>query len=621
MDFFGAQEKARGRTTLLVVLLVLALASLVGALYALAVVGLRGGAGWWHPDLLATTSLVAGGSILVGGLIRHQALRQGGSAVAASLGGRRIARGGASPEEARYLNVVEEMALASGTPVPACFVLDGEPGINAFAAGNTPSDAAVAVTRGALEQLSREELQGVVAHEFSHIANGDVRLNLRLVAVVAGLVTLTQLGYLVVRLVGNTSGSRRDKDGGARLALLAAGLAIMAAGFGGRFFARLIQASISRQREFLADAAAVQYTRNPLGLAGVFRKLAREGARAAASGGGSSRGLAAAGQADVQHMLFAEAPSLWVSLMATHPPLQERLRRLDPGATLTEGARRSPASQEAASDAVGLAGSAPPPLPAAADRPSDGAIQDAVGFRGALPPQLRAAAAEPVGALGLLFGLTLSVHGADRERQLAVIRRLVEGEVEREILRIAPQVAALPEGHRIPLLDLAMPALRELTSGQRAQVLAALDETGVAASDGLMGLLLRASARRHLSPEDPPGLRVPSAQEADAHRRLVLSAVVAMSRQDPPGRLRSHAAACRLLGVDPGSGPAESPDLAVVASSLGALRGLPVPARRDIVRACGVAMLSDGRAEPREAEIVRAVADLLGISFAIAPPR
>lgn len=616
MDFFGAQEKARDRTALLVVLLVLALASLIGGLYALAVVGLRGGAGWWHPDLLGLTALVAGGSILVGGLVRLNGLSQGGSAVAASLGGRRVVRGGASPEEERYLNVVEEMALASGMPVPACFVLDDEPGINAFAAGNTPSDAAVAVTRGALRQLTREELQGVVAHEFSHIANGDVRINLRLIAVVAGLVTLTQLGYLVLRLVGNASGSRRGKDGGARLALFAVGLAIMAAGFGGRLFARLIQACISRQREFLADAAAVQYTRNPRGLVGVFRKLASEGARAASAGP-----LAAAGRSDVQHMLFAEAPSLWVSLLATHPPLRERLRRLDPAATLSGGDGIAASVQAVPSGVVGLAGAAPAPAAAQGGKPSDTAIQEAVGFRGSLPPELRAAAAEPVGALGLLFGLTLSAHGADRERQLAVIRGLVDGEVEREILRLAPLVAALPEGRRIPLLDLAMPALGELTPDQRGQVLAALDATGVAAADGLMGLLLRGSARRHLSPADPPGLRVPSAAEADAHRRLVLSAVVSMSLQDAPARRQAHAGACRLLGVDPGAGPVESPDLAVVAASLGALRGLPVPARRDIVRACGVAMLSDGRAEPREVEIVRAVADLLGISFAIPAAR
>lgn len=616
MDFFGAQEKARKRTALLVVLLVLALASLIGGLYALAVAGLRGGAGWWHPDLLGLTSLVAGGSILVGGLVRYNGLSQGGSAVAASLGGRRVVRGGASPEEERFLNVVEEMALASGMPVPACFVLEDEPGINAFAAGNTPSDAAVAVTRGALRQLTREELQGVVAHEFSHIANGDVRINLRLVAVVAGLVTLTQLGHLVVRLVGNSSGSRRGKDGGAKLALFAVGLAIMAAGFGGRLFARLIQACISRQREFLADAAAVQYTRNPHGLVGVFRKLAGEAARAASTGA-----LAAAGRSDVQHMLFAEAPSLWASLLATHPPLRERLRRLDPAATLSGGDGLAASVQAFPSEVAGLAGAAPVAAHARVGAPSDTAIQEAVGFRGSLPPELRAAAAEPVGALGLLFGLTLSAPGADRERQLAVIRGLVDGEVEREILRLAPLVAALPEGRRIPLLDLAMPALGELTPDQRGQVLAALDATGVAATDGLMGLLLRGSARRHLSPADPPGLRVPSAAEADAHRRLVLSAVVSMSLQDAPARRQAHAGACRLLGVDPGAGPVESPDLAVVAASLGALRGLAVPARRDIVRACGVAMLSDGRAEPREVEIVRAVADLLGISFAIPPSR
>jgi len=612
MDFFGAQERARDRTALLVALLVLALVSLIGGLYALAVAMLARGQGWWHPEILLVTSAVAGGSILFGGLARHSGLRAGGSAVAASLGGRRVVRGGASPAEERYLNVVEEMALASGMPVPACYVLDGEPGINAFAAGNEPGDAAVAVTRGALERLTREELEGVVAHEFSHIANGDVRLNLRLVAVVAGLVTLTQLGYLVVRAVGNTRGSRRGKDGGARMALLVAGLAIMAAGFGGRLFARLIQACVSRQREFLADAAAVQYTRNPRGLAGVFRKLARE----------SSVGLASAAQADVQHMLFAESASFWVSLLATHPPLEERLRRIDPSASLAAPGSPSPAATEA-EDRPGVAGLAGPAPSAAAgeDRPTDRAIEQAVTFRGSLPEPLRAAAAEPVGALGLLFGLTLAPAGPVRDRQMAVIRRLVEGEVEREILRVAPLVAALPEGCRIPLLDLAMPALRDLSADQRAQVLEALDEAGAASGDGLAGLLLFGSARRHLDPSARPGLRVPGSAEADAHRRLVLSAVAEMSRGGEASRREAYARACGLLGVASGEGPAASPDLAVVRSSIGALAGLPVPERRAFVRACGVAMLSDGRAEAREVEIVRAVADLLGISFAIPAAR
>jgi Zn-dependent protease with chaperone function len=616
MDFFGAQEKARDRTALLVLLLGLALASLVGGLYAVAVIGLRGDGGWWQPDLLAITGLVAGGSILVGGLVRHAGLRQGGAAVAASLGGRRVLRGTASPEEERFLNVVDEMALASGMPVPACFVLDGETAINAFAAGNSPEDAAVAVTRGALRRLTREELQGVVAHEFSHIANGDVRLNLRLVAVVAGLVTLTYLGYLLMRSAA-FAGGRRSKDGGGRAALLAAGLVVMLAGLGGRFFARLIQASISRQREFLADAAAVQYTRNPLGLAGAFRKLALPAPASDVPPESEARSLGSEGCADMQHMLFSEATSLWTSLLATHPPLQERLRRIDPTSPPL-AASVGASSRAGAPAAAGLAGSAPPPLPRSqGGGPSDLAIQEAVAFRGDLPAALRSAAAEPVGALGLLFGLTLAAGGADRERQLAIIRGLVEGEVEREILKLAPLVAGLPEGHRIPLLDLAMPALRDLSESQRTQVLSALDATGAASADGVMGLLLRGSARRHLNPGEPEGLRVPSREEADAHRRLVLSAVVSVSRASEIARREAYARACATLGIPVGAGPALSPDLAVVAASLGALRALPVPERRAYVRACGVAMLSDGQAEPREVEIVRAVADLLGISFAV----
>ncbi len=600
MDFFGAQDSARGRTTLLVVLLVLALVTLVGGLYALAIVALGGASGtasWWRPDVLMGTGALAGGSILVGGLVRHSQLSAGGEAVALSLGARRVVGGSAAgPRERVFLNVVEEMAIASGMPVPACYVME-EDGINAFAAGNTPSDSVIAVTRGALEQLTREELEGVVAHEFSHIANGDVRLNLRLVAVIAGLVALATVGEFVLRAAGRSSGSSR-KGGEGRMVLALAGLAIMVAGFGGRLFAQVIQAAVSRQREFLADAAAVQYTRNPNGIAGALRKVALQGRRPIA-----------AAQSDLQHLLFTPT-SRWELVFATHPPLEERIRRLLP--VMAEGldAAGSPSGAPASPAAAGLAGAAAPVVPRPADIPSDTGIQDAVRFRGALPPALAETAEDPVGALGLLFGLALVPEGPARERQLAIIRGLVEGEVEREILRAAPLVASLPPGCRVAVLDLAVPALRSLSQPQRRQVLEALDACAAAGADGVLSLLLQGVGRRYLA-EGPP----PSAKAGEGAMRLVLAAVIGASSQPAAEREAAHARALALLGLSPEA--AGRPfTLGDLRSALAGMRALPVPARRDFVRACGVAMLADGRAEPAEVELVRAVADNLEISFA-----
>ena len=597
MDFFGAQDSARGRTTLLVALLVLALVALVGGLYLLAVLALGGKSGavhWWQPEVLAGTGILAGGSILVGGLVRHSQLSAGGEAVALSLGARRVVGGPATgPRDRMFLNVVEEMAIASGMPVPACYVME-EDGINAFAAGNTPADAVVAVTRGALERLTREELEGVVAHEFSHIANGDVRLNLRLVAVIAGLVALATVGEFILRSAGRSSGSSR-KGGQGKLVLVLAGLAIMLAGIGGRFFAQLIQAAVSRQREFLADAAAVQYTRNPSGIAGALRKVALQGRRPLSTG-----------QSDLQHLLFTPT-SGWELVFATHPPLEERIRRLQP--SLAEGLGAPSAASRTAEP--GLAGLAAAPAAASSPGlPSDSGIQDAVRFRGVLPPALAEAAEEPVGALGLLFGLALVPSGPARERQLEVIRSLVDGEVEREILRTAPLVASLPPGCRIAVLDLAVPALRSLSSPQRRQVLEALDACAAAGADGVLALLLQGVGRRYLA--EGPAL----AGKADERAaRLLLAAVIGASSQPPAEREATHARALALLGLAP-EAPGRAYALSDLRDALAAMRSLPVPARRAFVRACGVAMLSDGRAEPAEVELVRAVADNLEISFA-----
>ncbi len=608
MDFFRAQDEARGRTALLVVLLILALLALAGTLYGAAVLGVAkmhgGPPDWWQPKLFLATAGTAVVVVLGGSLVRIAELSSGGGAVARSLGGRLIVGGAADPLERRYLNIVQEMALASGLPVPECYVIDGARGINAFAAGNTPADAAVGVTRGALESLSRDELQGVIAHEFSHIGNGDMRLNLRLIGTVAGLLALVQLGYLAMRLAGSSGGGRKK---GGNLVFLLGGLALVLAGAGGMLFARIIQACVSRQREFLADASAVQFTRNPQGLAGAFRKIAAQGAAVSEDGGGD----------EARHLFFASTPGFLESLFSTHPPLEERLRRIDPasGGDLRSTAPSRPAGPAQVAPAV--AGFAPGPTAAAAadvvhEDATPRQIQEAVTFRGAMPEALTAAASDLVGSLAVVFTLILSRDPASRERQLKALAGLAGGEVVREVAKLESSVRVLPAGMRLPLLDLALPTLRQLSADQRELIRAGVSEASALSEDGLLQVLLQAALRRHLG-LPPPIASAPGPVES--HYGTILAALVHASAQGQGEKVRAYRRAMDLLRVAAPPELASAPSPEEVSAALAAMLRLGVPARREVVRACGVAMLHDGRAEPAEIEMVRAVGDSLGIVF------
>src|SRR4029079_17327456 len=330
-DFFQRQSDARRNTKWLVVMFVLAVIGIVATtMLATAILvgimqqrsdGQRGRVAHqptpWQPAVVG--GVAALGLIIGGSLFKIAQLARGGTVVAERLGGRRVYPNTTDLTERRLLNVVEEMALASGVPVPAVFLLSEEMGINAFAAGHTPSDCVVGVTRGCAPQLTRDQLQGVIAHEFSHILNGDMRLDLRLMGVLYGILIMGLTGRELLRWAayggGRSSNSRRDNGG---LYLLAIGLTFMVVGFLGMLFGNLIKAAVSRQREFLADASAVQFTRNPEGIAGALKRIG-------AAVFGSK--LVAPRAAEASHMYFAEGIS---TLFASHPPLNKRISCIDP---------------------------------------------------------------------------------------------------------------------------------------------------------------------------------------------------------------------------------------------------------------------------------------------------
>jgi Zn-dependent protease with chaperone function len=497
MDFFEAQAAAH-RTTLRLIAL---FAGAVATLVALTVLLVAAVIAWSTPPtgLLSWEKLfaaitpglafgIAGGVILLVGLasvFRLLSLSGGGRAVADALGGRLIPTATDDPAERRLLNVVEEMAIASGLPVPPVYLLE-EDGINAFAAGYGPDDAVIGVTRGTLELLDRDELQGVVAHEFSHVLNGDMRLNLRLTAVLFGILVIGIVGRsLVGRRTTSSRSSRssRGSSGPAQVIALAVGLMVI--GYTGTFFGNLIKAAVSRQREFLADASSVQFTRNPRGIADALRKIGGHYA-------GSSVGH---GRADeMSHMFFGEAVSGFLGgLGATHPPLDERIRAVQPtwDGTFVEPKPAAPEPEEApreeqgapfdtpldallvmpaAMAAAGAAGGTPSAggtaLGASIGHVTPEDVSHAREIIGELPRVYHDAAHDPFGARAAIYALLIPADASEAERALAHLDAHAEPGVPELLRDLLAHRDALPAGARITLIHIAMPALKALSEPQ-----------------------------------------------------------------------------------------------------------------------------------------------------------
>lgn len=412
--------------------------------------------------------------ILTASAIKMHTLQKGGGAVAEMLGGRKIGDGSTDQAERRLLNVVEEMAIASGIPVPQVYVLDSEHNINAFAAGLELSDAAVAVTRGTLTKLTRDELQGVIAHEFSHILNGDMRLNMQLIGILFGILFLGIAGRKFV------SGSRVSMQ--AAVPVMAAGLFLQIIGGLGSFLGRLMQCAISRQQEFLADASAVQFTRNPSGLAGALKKI-----------GGSAFGsrITSPGARQASHLFFGEShPNNWFSFLNTHPPLVTRIRLLDPffdgNFPVTKDDGPLPGDRYRTpfwgTSRWGADLRIPPGSPLLAimpaevvnhvGNPSNENIGQSQIFLTSIPEDIIKAAKTPQGAACLIYALLLDRETAQREFQASVLDRalVLNGQTD-NVLSMGGQLCGLRQDLRLSLIELAMPALKSLTSLEKRNFL------------------------------------------------------------------------------------------------------------------------------------------------------
>jgi Zn-dependent protease with chaperone function len=486
VDFYSRQAAARGQTRWLVFAFILAMLAVALALDFVLFTFLAGRSVGYglsaldyaraNPQQVALCTLLIMGVLGLASLYKSMELRGGGGVVARSLGGVPVSSDTADLKRKRLLNVVEEMAIASGVPMPEVYVLEQEPGINAFAAGHTPANAAITVTQGALNRLSRDELQGVIGHEFSHVLNGDMRLNVQLMGWIFGLFVIGLIGRMILEV----SPRNRRNSGG----LVALGFAVMVLGYVGLMAGRILQAAVARQRERLADASGVQFTRNPQGLKGALVKIA-------ALPEGSA--LVAADGEQAAHMFFADGLS---RLFATHPPILERIRELDPHFDLREleAAAAEPDQDPSAAEVLGHGGAAAPATGVAAatagfsaaraqvaggglggagqiatqlGRTDMAQIARAQAVRLALPQPVRELTESPGGAQALVIALLISSDPVVRDQQLAMLSKSANAASLAVIQRVIPLAQGLDPMLRLPALQRAFPALRHSTVPQR----------------------------------------------------------------------------------------------------------------------------------------------------------
>jgi len=632
VNFFEHQERARKQSRWLIFVFILAVVAIVAAidLILLLAVGVSTHTTGETPqsagELIRTNlPLLSGGGIAclvvigLASLFKTASLRSGGGQVARQLGGTLVESDTRDLKRRRLRNVVEEIALASGVPVPEIYVLEQESGINAFAAGYSPSDAAIAVTRGTLEKLDRSELQGVIAHEFSHVLNGDMRINIRLMGSLFGILLLALIGRRVL-IHSHLAGRSRDKNGAVVL-LVAFGL--MAVGYIGLFFGRWIKAAVSRQREYLADASAVQFTRDPGGIGGALMKIAVY----------SDASYLNADTEEISHMLFGDGRKMM--MFSTHPPLNERIGRVDPAfqpddleqlATRIQrdrlrdreeeqklqGREKEPAGVFDAGRIIDQIGN-----------PDWERLLVAAAIAASIPENIAQAAHSTEWAPEVLFYSLLDRDAEIREKQLLVIARKM-GEKSEVQVRALLDAADLPSAEqRLPLLEMAFPALKRRPPDYVNEVLDTVN--GLIEADGRIDvfeyLLARIIALHLRESHNPHRVKVAGNRSLASCRKeifLVLAVVARHGHENPAEEQAAFSAGLESLPFGPEASMPHSDDwVNSLDTALPRLDRLKSGEKEKLVRALAGTVLHDGRLEPSELELLRAICDLIHVPLPI----
>lgn len=629
MDFFSHQDQARKRTTQLVLLFVAAVASLIVALNLLIAALFMGAEGNPDASLFDYVTLEqwlwisAGVIAVIGGasLVKWLMLRGGGRVVAESLGGRLLLPNTQDFYERRLLNIVEEMALAAGMPVPPVYVLSDH-SINAFAAGYQPSDAVIGVTKGCMEQLTRDQLQGVVAHEFSHILNGDMRLNIRLMAVLFGLLFIALIGRFMLEASarGSRVRSSNKNNGAGAFMLLGAGLVVI--GYAGVLFGNLIKAAVSRQREFLADASAVQFTRNPASISGALKVI----------GYGSGSVISSPEREETAHLFFGQAIPFRMQLFATHPPLIERIRRVEPrwdGLFLPPQTRKAaeqetPSAVSKASQMAGVTALAGAAMAAAAiPTVTPTANQQEVPDSARLWQELVETAHDSYQVRALICCLLIV-----DPRRLAYDLQIDWLQVEhgqdfhRQILRLLPLTQKLRPEQRLPLVERAMPALKQLSAPQYQDFRKTLMQ--LAKADGEIDIfewclyrLILQYLNPHFGEVRPLAARYSAVKDIRNETATVLSVLVHFGHDTGEAAAQAFAKACTAAGFTGLQLLPRSNSLKPLNLALSKLSEAYPHLKGRLIKAMQAAIHSDGELRPVELDLVRTIAAIMEVPVAL----
>ena len=614
MNFFEHQEQSKKNTTLLFVLFALAVIGIVlavytvitGVIYTQTVESQIDGNTfkWFDPEIFLGVALAVLMVIIGGSLFKIIALKRGGQYIAESLGGRLVNPGTSDMEEKKLINVVEEMALAAGTPVPLAYVLEQKKGINAFAAGYSPDDAVVAVTDGCLRRLTRDELQGVIAHEFSHVLNGDMRLNIRLIGMISGIMIIASIGSIALR-----SGSHSRKNG---MPFVLAGLSFIVIGYIGVFVSRIIQSAVSRQREYLADASAVQFTRNPSGIANALKKI-----------GGFSKGskINSPKASETSHMFFSMAIS---SLFATHPPIRQRIRRIDPEFTgdFPEISDVKSTVTQKETSVMGFAeGGVPMKISPENVEKTIGRIDSehvkySLMLLESIPQAIRKELNDPMGAMAVVFAMLLDADANEKRRQIDHLKQVMPDEIVHHVSKLDKTVKRLDRGLKLPLLDLSLPMLRRMSTEQFQtfkQTISILVE-----ADGKLNLFeyaLQLIITNRLEAAFRPAAKkrlLKSIEPLINDAVILISKLAIEGHKDPADAEKAFASAMTMIPASGSAGMVKQPFHAVG----NAISNFAVSApgvKKTILNACAQCILFDRTVTIKEAELLRAIAYALNL--------
>lgn len=641
MNFFEAQDSARRSTTLLVILFLLAIGGLLVLsnlivfefLYVTEYETLTASPSQleavFDGNLCVLVSAAIIGFICLGSLYKLATLSSGGSAIAQSLGGVIVPRSSSDPLHKKILNIVEEMAIASGAPVPQVYILN-EQGINAFAAGWKTTNAVIGITQGALERLNRDELQGVIAHEFSHIFNGDMRLNIRLIAILHGILMIGLLGRMILRSMRYARSSRNNKDGRAMLVIFGIGATLMVVGYTGIFFGNWIKSLISRQREYLADASAVQFTRNSEGIANALKKI-----------GGAIPGsaLLAASVDDYSHAYFAKGDSgINFLSFSTHPPLKKRILRIQPNwdgkyffderkpadlsradehEDMARQRKKTLATGIAASIGVGVALDDALSAVDNVGEVTQAQMDAAHAWHQQLPDMVVENAENPYGAQALILALLLHEKAEIENKQFAVLDETIGELHTKNVKQVQHVVAGLERTQTLSLIDLTMPTLREMTPKQYTRFRSCVQQLITADNKvELREWIIQRVVLQHLD-EQYRVRKKPIAKyfvlgSAKYSSELILSLLAYLEHKDPQRVQLAFDTAKRSVGAGALSLLAkESISLDSLNTAMDELGFLKPPIKKRFLQACVSCISHDGKVTVQAYELTRAIASCL----------